>query len=91
MHDESMFIRPLVGLMRGQPKEIIEQVTIDEIKTHRRLGREADALYERLDSDPSVEPAYLSKMIEMFSQQSALATMLEILGYIPDVPGDKMH
>jgi TraR antiactivator len=94
MHEDNPVARPIAGLMSTQPPEVVEYITKEEIRLHRRLLDEAQTLYDemrRSNEDPAVELAYLSKMIALHSQQTALSALLDILGYIPDVPAEGTH
>lgn len=90
-------LEPLIGLMRGQPQDLIESITIAEIKEHRRLldaATSADAMRKEGGSDQddrASEQAYLSAMIALYAQQAALSTLLDILGHIPNVPNDPLN
>lgn len=90
-------LRPLIGLMNGlQPKEI-ERFVIEEIEKHRRLRDEAVQLEGVLESQVPGESkvdanrAYVSAMIAVHAQQTVVSTLLDILGYIPDMPKTKPH
>lgn len=81
-------------LYGNQPRELIEQIAVEEIKRHRLLTDEAQILYDamrRSNEDPAAEHAYLSKMVAVLGQQTALSKILDILGYIPDVPAGSSH
>jgi len=93
-----MVLRPVLGLVRDLPLSAVEQLTIDAIKTHRRLLREADTLYEaqlaRSDhseseaSDIKIDIPYITAMIAMQSQMTVLSTLLDVLGFIPNVASE---
>ena len=90
-------LRPLIGLMNGlQPKEI-ERFVIEEIEKHRRLRDEAVQLEGVLESQVpgeskvDVNRAYVSAMIAVHAQQTVVSTLLDIVGYIPDMPKTKPH
>jgi len=93
--ENKIVLRPLIGLLDGQPKAVVEKIVIEEIRLHRALAAEADLLHEKLVSggpdNLSNEHAYLSKMIAVHAQHTALSTLLDILGYIPSVPADTSH
>ncbi len=95
MTGTKIVLRPLIGLLNGQPNDVIEKIVIDEIRLHRALSAEADLLQEMVASggpdNAANEYAYLSKMIAVHAQHTALSTLLDILGYIPDVPTDTSH
>lgn len=87
----------MVGLLEGQPKDVIERLTIDAITKHRCLVGEAELAYDRFKkrSDEmeisDAQEAYFSSMIAVHAQQTVVSTMLDILGYIPPTPTDKAH
>lgn len=90
-------LRPLIGLMNGlQPKEI-ERFVIEEIEKHRRLRDEAVRLEGIRESQApgeskvDVNRAYVSAMIAVHAQQTVVSTLLDFLGYIPDMPKTKPH
>lgn len=90
-------LRPVVGLTENLPKKDLEHIAVEAIKTHRRLRDEAEALhapYAELpptggDTVGSVRLAWVGAMIRMHSQQALLSTLLEVLGYVPEVPGER--
>jgi hypothetical protein len=92
-----IFLRPLVGLLEGQPKDVIERLTIEAITRHRSLVSEAELAYDRFKNRPGeleipeAQEAYFSSMIAVHAQQTVVSTMLDILGYIPPTPADKAH
>jgi hypothetical protein len=89
-------LRPVVGLAENLPKEDLEHITIEVIRKHRRLRDEAEALEasysdQTLKSADTVGPArlaWVSAMMQMHTQQTLLSTLLDVLGYIPEVPSD---
>ncbi len=97
MSNNKVVLTPLVGLMSGRPIEEVEWFTIEEIKKHRRLRDEASFLDGKLnslaegDDGLAVERQYVAAMIAMHAQQTVVSTMLDILGYIPEVPGGSRH
>jgi len=86
-------LRPVVGLTRGLPRADLENLTVDAIRTHRRLVEKADELFQALpESYRSGELTggpqhlcFIEASIEMHAQMSAVSTLLSILGYIPKV------
>ncbi|WP_428413248.1 transcriptional repressor TraM [Pararhizobium sp.] len=86
-------LRPVVGLTRGLPPADLESLTVDAIRTHRRLVGKADEIYQALpESYRSGELTggpqhlrYIDASIEMHAQMSAVTTLISILGYIPKV------
>lgn len=97
MDYEKTFLRPLVGLLRGQSEDVIERLTVEEMKKHRCLVNEAELAYDRFKSKPGeleiaeAQEAYISSMIAVHAQQTVVSTMLDILGYIPPTLADKPH
>lgn len=92
-----LVLRPLIGLMNGREPKEIERFVIEEIEKHRRLRDEAVRLEGVLESQVpgeskvDVNRAYVSAMIAVHAQQTVVSTLLDILGYIPDVPKTKPH
>ncbi len=90
-------LRPLIGLLVGQPNDVIERLTIEAITKHRSLVSEAELAYDRFKSRPGeleiseAQEAYFSSMIAVHAQQTVVSTMLDILGYIPPDPAGKAH
>jgi TraR antiactivator len=85
---------PFEHLFGNQPKELVELLVIDEIKKHRQLISEGELLYDKMrrsNEDPAAEAAYLAQMVGLLGQQMALSKLLDILGYIPDVPITTSH
>lgn len=88
-------VRPIVGLTKGLPKSVLEAIVVEAIRKHRYLRDLADIrqvesrCYDK--SDVTVGPAgaaYVRSMIDVHAQQTVLSTLLEVLGYIPEVPAD---
>ena len=97
MSDTKLVLRPLIGLMGGQPVEEIERHVVREIEKHRRLRDEASMLEAQSDaaSHPELATdesrAYIAAMIAVHAQQTVVSTLLDILGYTPDLPRTKAH
>lgn len=95
--ETKIVLRPLIGLMSGQSPEEIEHHVVQEIEKHRRLRDEASLLEARVDSAASPDEtqqasrAYISAMIAVHAQQTVVSTLLDILGYIPEMPKQKPH
>lgn len=94
---EKLVLRPLIGLLRGlNPKEI-EPFVVEEIEKHRRLRDEAVKIEMLLESEIEdtkriqTNKAYISAMIAVHAQQTVVSTLLDILGYIPEMPKRKPH
>ena len=99
MHPEQKIIlRPIVGLTENLPKGDLERITIEAIKSHRRLRDVAEERWEQCQTAPPFDPlaetagttriAYIMAMIDMHAQQTVLSTLLDVLGHIPTVPAD---
>lgn len=76
-----------------EPKEI-ERFVVEEIEKHRRLRDEAirlEAMQESKEGKSETNRAYVSAMIAVHAQQTVVSTLLDILGYIPEVPAKKPH
>lgn len=97
MSDTKLILRPLIGLMSDQPTEEIERHVVREIERHRRLRDDAVMLEAQVDtasdaeSDREENRAYIAAMIAVHAQQTVVSTLLDILGYIPDLPKTKGH
>lgn len=96
--NQSFVLRPVVGLAEGLPRADLELITVDAIKKHRWLRDLATAREEqwRTSLAPSASSccdtigaagiAYINAMIDMHAQQAVLSTLLDVLGYVPNVP-----
>lgn len=97
MDNPKIVLRPLIGLLVGQPKDMIERLTIEAISKHRCLVSEAELAYDRFKNQPGeleiseAHEAYFSSMIAVHAQQTVVSTLLDILGYIPPMPTSKAH
>jgi hypothetical protein len=95
--DSKLVLRPLIGLMNGVEPTEIEWFVIDEIEKHRRLRDEATQIETMLDSHAAGDEksethrAYVSAMIAVHAQQTVVSTLLDILGYIPEIPNKMPH
>ena len=91
--EDKLEMRPVYGLTQGLPKADLESLTVDAIRTHRRLVDEADQLFQALpDTYKSGKAAvgaqhliYIQACMEMHAQMYVVNTMVTILGYIPKV------
>lgn len=88
-------LRPIVGLTRTLPRDILESIVIEAIRKHRFLRDLAEIRHaescrfaDRKEATGLVEAAYVRAMIDVHAQQTVLSTLLEVLGYIPEVPVD---
>lgn len=83
--------------MRDQPPDEIARHVVREIEKHRRLRDDAVMLEAKLyavngsDSACDATQAYITAMIAVHAQQTVVSTLLDILGYIPDLPRQKGH
>lgn len=97
LSDTKLILRPLIGLMSDQSPEEIERHVVREIEKHRRLRDEAVMLEAQVDvaSDPEsareASRSYISAMISVHAQQTVVSTLLDILGYIPEMPRTRGH
>ena len=90
-------LRPVVGLTENLPKKDLEYITAEAIRAHRRLRDAAEALHAPyLETPPlkgdtvgSARLAWVGAMIRSHAQQALLSTLLEVLGYVPDVPEER--
>ncbi|RUX02173.1 transcriptional regulator [Mesorhizobium sp. M2A.F.Ca.ET.037.01.1.1] len=95
--EHKITLRPVIGLTENLPKRDLEQITVEAIRTHRRLRNTAEARYEEWRKSPAVAAcdtagpariAHVTAMIDMHAQQTALSTLLDLLGHVPSVPSD---
>jgi len=85
-------LRPIIGLTSGLPKSVVEPIVIEAIRKHRFLRdlaelRHAESV-QYAEREGSAGVAYVRAMIDVHAQQSVLSTLLEVLGYVPEVPVD---
>ncbi|RWC37734.1 MAG: transcriptional regulator [Mesorhizobium sp.] len=88
---EKFELRPIVGLTSGLPPTDLETLTIDAIRTHRRLVDKADQLFQALPEEYKSGNViggarhlfYIEASMEMHAQMSVVNTLISILGYIP--------
>jgi hypothetical protein len=98
LHGHDRLLRPVIGLAENLPKKDLEHITVEAIRRHRHLRDEAEALHTPYveqsiaveDTVGSQRLAWVSAMIHMHTHQTLLSTLLDVLGYIPDVPGEKV-
>lgn len=97
LSDSKLKLRPLIGLMSDQPPEEIERHAVREIEKHRRLRNNAVMLEAKFDAAADSDSAreagqdYIQAMIAVHAQQTVVSTLLDILGYLPDMPRVKGH
>ena len=94
-------IKPIVGLVDDLCLADLEEVTAGEIRKHRKLRYAAASLYDVWQNHAAPEPdvertceahkEYLVAMIALQAQQTVVSTLIEVLGYSPNVPPDKGH
>jgi hypothetical protein len=94
--DSKGVLRPVLGLVEGVDPSQLRDVTIDAILRHRALRDEASASHLHLQDLLSAEArpeevrfaerGYIATMIALHAHQTALSTLLDVLGYIPEVP-----
>lgn len=83
--------------MSDQPHAEIERHVVREIEKYRRLRDDAVMLEAQVDPGLETEAAadatraYISAMIAVHAQQTVVSTLLDILGYIPEMPTSKAH
>jgi hypothetical protein len=93
LNGEAVDLRPLVGLLHGVPIAVVDRLTVNAIKEHRKLADRAENLFHALPEEVRTGKVagcdahidYLEATIAMQAQMSALTTLLHILGYIPKV------
>lgn len=91
--DDEMEIRALFGLTQGLSKPDLESLTVDAIRTHRRLVDDADRLFQILPEAYKSRKitggtqylTYVRACMEMHAQMYVVNTLVTILGYIPKV------
>ncbi len=95
--DNKLTLRPLIGLLSDQPPEEIERHVVREIEKHRRLRNDALMVEAKIDAATDSDSAreagqdYIQAMIAVHAQQTVVSTLLDILGYLPDMPKVKGH
>ncbi|MEO5326384.1 transcriptional repressor TraM [Mesorhizobium sp. CC13] len=97
MSENKLVLRPLIGLTNGLEPREIERFVVEEIEKHRRLRDDAIGLEAILEPQPAGDAktetnrAYISAMIAVHAQQTVVSTLLDILGYIPEMPKKTPH
>jgi hypothetical protein len=94
--ESKIVLRPVLGLVEGLDPSQLRDVTIDAILKHRILRDEASQAHRVLENVQSAqsrpeeirfaERGYIATMIAMHAHQTALSTLLDVLGYVPEVP-----
>lgn len=90
-------LRPVLGLAQDLPEKDLEDITVEAIRKHRQLREEAEALESPYVEHPpatghtvgSVRLAWVGAMMRVHAQQALLSTLLDVLGYIPEVPDER--
>ncbi len=94
---DKLVLRPLIGLMDGLKPDEIEPFVVEEIEKHRRLRDEAVRIESLLDTETDQTEltenrrAYISAMIAVHAQQTVVSTLLDVLGYIPEISKTTPH
>lgn len=91
--EEKLEMRPVFGLTQSLSKADLESLTVDAVRTHRRLVDEADHLFQALPEAYKTGKAtggaqhlnYIQACMEMHAQMYVVNTLVTILGYIPKV------
>ncbi|MBB6182291.1 transcriptional repressor TraM [Pseudorhizobium flavum] len=91
--EDKLEMRPVYGLTQRLSKADVESLTVDAIRTHRRLVDEADRLFQALPENyksgkatgGSQHLSYIQACMEMHAQMYVVNTLVTILGYIPKV------
>jgi hypothetical protein len=96
-HDK-LVLRPLIGLLRGRDPSELEEFVVQEVEKHRRLRDEAVRLEAMLEASTGdgdrhneIDRAYVTAMIAVHAQQTVVSTLLDILGYVPEMTKPKAH
>jgi isopentenyl diphosphate isomerase/L-lactate dehydrogenase-like FMN-dependent dehydrogenase len=77
----------------------LQALAVEAIREHRRHFASDEVVYEewiRANDDPSMsaevlktlQQEYLERLIKALAQQNELSEILDVLGFIPDVPLD---
>jgi hypothetical protein len=90
---DKLEMRPVYGLTQGLPKSDLESLTVDAIRTHRRLVDTADRLFQALpethksgkEAGGAQHLTYIQACMEMHAQMYVVNTLVTILGHIPTV------
>ena len=94
--DARTVIGPIAGLAEKLPQKALELIVVEAILRHRLLRDVAELrLAEARDEEPAGETvgparlAYIRAMIDCHAQQACLSTLLDVLGYVPDMPTEQ--
>lgn len=97
MLENKLVLRPLIGLLHGMTVRDVELFVVNEIAKHRRLRDEAVKLQREIGRERRIQGlecedrAYVTAMIAVHAQQTVVSTLLDILGYIPELQSIKPH
>ncbi|WP_037469894.1 transcriptional repressor TraM [Sinorhizobium fredii] len=91
--------KPTGSRFRSMEKSDLEKLAVSAILEHRRLIAADEAVYEewtRSTSDPSISGSVLKSLQEEYvarqkkseAQQEELSEIIDVLGYVPQVPLD---
>lgn len=86
--------KTMAKLIAPLSKDQVEKLMIDAIREHRALLARSEAAYDALekaeaaqaDTAGTLREAYTRVMLAARAQQMVLATLVERLGFIPQVP-----
>jgi len=98
---EKLVLRPVIGLVQDLSPQELEGVTIDAVVRHRSLRDQAELSQSTLERAIARQAcheevefarrAHIAAMIAMHAHQLALSTLLDVLGFIPDIPTNKSN
>ena len=93
--EAKLLLRPIVSLTETLLKKVLEPIVMEAMLRHRLLRDIAELrLTEVHDELPGCEAvgsarlAFIRAMIECHAQQACLSTLLDVLGYVPDMPAE---
>ena len=94
--DARTVIGPIAGLIEKLPQKALELIVVETILRHRLLRDVAELRLAESQDDEAVGEtigparlAYIRAMIDCYVQQACLSTLLDVLGYIPDIPTEQ--
>lgn len=94
--DARTVIGPIAGLIEKLPQKALELIVVETILRHRLLRDVAELRLAESQDDEAVGEtigparlAYIRAMIDCHAQQACLATLLDVLGYVPDMPAEQ--
>lgn len=89
-------VHSIVALTEKLSQEALELIVVEAILRHRLLRDVAELrLAEACDKESAGETvgparlAYIRAMIDCHAQQACLSTLLDVLGYLPDMPTEQ--